>query len=257
MFFHLFVSIVLGAIFGSFSTFLGFRIFNENKEINLTGKRSICCNCKHVLNFFDLIPILSFICLRGKCRYCKKPIPIWHFLAEIFMVCSFVFATLYTKDINKQTTLIWLICFCLITQSIIDYRTMMSSDIIHFITFISSIFLSYLIGYSKYQIIITPIVILFIFILLSYIMKKILKKDCIGFGDVKLFVALSPLLTIEKLPIFFGLSGFFGILFYFLLIFYYKNKQQNNDKINDKTKEINSFPFIPSIFFAFLLAFYF
>ena len=40
--------------------------------------RSICPNCKHNLSFLDLIPVLSFIFLGAKCRYCKKPIP-WRY----------------------------------------------------------------------------------------------------------------------------------------------------------------------------------
>ena len=246
---HIIISILFGAIFGSFSTFVGFRIFNEDKEINILGKRSICCNCKHELNILDLIPVVSFLALKGKCRYCNEKIPYWHFLAEIFMIISFISATIYFEGINQKTTLIWMISWCLITQSIIDFRTMMSSDIIHIITFICSILLSYLSGFSQKHIIIAPFCILTIFILLAIISKKILKKDCIGFGDIKLFVILSPLFQIEKMPMFFGLCGFFGICFYILMI--YLNKKYN------QTFETKQFPFIPSIFIAFLLAFYF
>ena len=45
--------------------------------------RSICPNCKHNLSFLDLIPVLSFIFLGAKCRYCKKPIPCRYFIVEM------------------------------------------------------------------------------------------------------------------------------------------------------------------------------
>ena len=45
--------------------------------------RSICPNCKHNLSFLDLIPVLSFIFLGAKCRYCKKPIPWRYFIVEM------------------------------------------------------------------------------------------------------------------------------------------------------------------------------
>lgn len=252
--YNLAISIILGAIFGSFSTFVGFRLFNDNKKINLKSQRSICCNCGHTLHFLDLIPIISFCILNRKCRYCHEKIPIWHFLAEIFMTLSFVSATIFIGDINEKTTLLWLIYFCLITQSIIDYRVMMSSDVIHIITFVASIILSYMLNNSKYQIILMPCLMFSMFLLISFLMKKILKKDCLGFGDIKLFVSLSPLLSIEKIPIFFGLCGFFGICSYYICN--HINKKKYN-RINQNYIKNNTFPFIPAIFFAFLLAFYF
>ena len=74
---------IIGLIFGSFATFVGFRLFND--EVSITGKRSVCCKCKHKLAFFDLIPFFSFLFLKGRCRYCREKIPFWHFVAEVLM----------------------------------------------------------------------------------------------------------------------------------------------------------------------------
>ena len=54
---------------GSFANCIGFRLFNDN--IKITKSRSVCFNCFHKLNVLDLIPIISYIFLKGKCRYCK------------------------------------------------------------------------------------------------------------------------------------------------------------------------------------------
>lgn len=254
----LFLSVIFGAIFGSFSTFFGYRLFNENKDINLFGARSICCNCNHELSWKDLIPILSFIFLKGQCRYCKNNIPVWHFLAEIFMILSFVTAVKYFGGINEKTIFMWIICFCLITQSIIDLRIMLSSDVLHIIEFFSVIFLSYRIGISFSYIFLSYISMILFFFILIIFMKKIYKKDCIGFGDIKLFVILSPLLFYEKIPLFFCLCGIFGIISYFIATLSRQKRKLTffNQKLL-KVKNDNPFPFIPAIFFAFLLAFYF
>lgn len=57
---------------------------------NIKDDRSVCLHCGHKLGFFDLIPILSWVALRGKCRYCKKPIGNMEPLIEVGMAAFFV-----------------------------------------------------------------------------------------------------------------------------------------------------------------------
>ena len=56
----------LGVIFGSFLNALLFR-FNTGKGM---GGRSRCMRCNHALSALDLVPLISYLCLRGRCRYC-------------------------------------------------------------------------------------------------------------------------------------------------------------------------------------------
>lgn len=79
MFFSFFI-FVFGLIIGSFLNCLIYRL--ERKEGFLKG-RSYCPHCRHVLGWQDLIPVLSFFILRGKCRYCKQPISWQYPLVEI------------------------------------------------------------------------------------------------------------------------------------------------------------------------------
>lgn len=55
----------------------------------LTG-RSRCDNCGYTLKWYDLIPIFSYIALRGKCRKCKEKISSSHFVSELMMGASFL-----------------------------------------------------------------------------------------------------------------------------------------------------------------------
>jgi len=64
--------IVLGLLFGSFINALVWRL-HEKKD--WVSDRSECPNCHHKLAALDLVPVLSWVFLRGKCRYCHKPIP--------------------------------------------------------------------------------------------------------------------------------------------------------------------------------------
>lgn len=63
--------ILLGLCFGSFVNALVWRL---HKKRNFVTERSECTHCHHVLAWNDLIPVVSWLSLRGKCRYCKKPI---------------------------------------------------------------------------------------------------------------------------------------------------------------------------------------
>lgn len=62
---------LVGAALGSF---VGAMTWRLHEKKNFVNDRSICEHCKHVLNWYDLLPIASWFMLRGKCRYCHKSI---------------------------------------------------------------------------------------------------------------------------------------------------------------------------------------
>jgi len=71
---------IFGLVVGSFLNCLIYRL--EVGEGFLKG-RSFCPYCRHILSWQDLIPLLSFLILRGKCRYCQKSISWQYPLVEI------------------------------------------------------------------------------------------------------------------------------------------------------------------------------
>lgn len=75
-----FALFIFGLIIGSFLNAIIYRL--EKSESALKG-RSYCPHCKHILSWQDLIPILSFTLLKGKCRYCKKKISVQYPLVEV------------------------------------------------------------------------------------------------------------------------------------------------------------------------------
>ena len=76
----LIIIFLLGLVIGSFLNVVIYRLWQ--KKSFLKG-RSFCPHCQHRLAWKDLIPILSFLILRGKCRYCGKKISIQYPLVEI------------------------------------------------------------------------------------------------------------------------------------------------------------------------------
>ena len=79
LFFYLII-FIFGLVVGSFLNCVIYRL-EKNKSF-LKG-RSFCPYCKHVLKSQDLIPVFSFLILKGKCRYCRKHISWQYPLVEI------------------------------------------------------------------------------------------------------------------------------------------------------------------------------
>jgi leader peptidase (prepilin peptidase)/N-methyltransferase len=100
----------IGTVFGSFFTLAVSRIPIGQ---DITHERSYCPNCNHKLSFLDMIPILSYIFLGGKCRYCKQKIRIRYLILEVFSGIVFVlFAisikfSMYNLSVNNMTYLIF------------------------------------------------------------------------------------------------------------------------------------------------------
>lgn len=61
---------------------------------SLTSDRSVCLNCGHLLAWYDLIPIVSWISLKGKCRYCHSKIGLTEISSEIGLALVFLFSYL-------------------------------------------------------------------------------------------------------------------------------------------------------------------
>lgn len=108
-----------GIIIGSFTNVLICRI--PRKE-NFVKVRSHCENCGYQLQWFDLIPVVSYVCLGGRCRKCKAKISVQHLLIEVLNGLLYVvlFAVL---GFSIQAILYCLMTSALIGLSFIDFKT--------------------------------------------------------------------------------------------------------------------------------------
>lgn len=99
----------LGSVIGSFLTVVIDRL--PQGKTFFRG-RSQCDHCKHALSLSDLFPLLSYLFLKGKCRYCKKEISPHHFYQEIAVGLLFVIvylATISTATLFTVVTLLELV----------------------------------------------------------------------------------------------------------------------------------------------------
>lgn len=81
---------VLGAVFGSFACCQAWRWRYHVVNKKDLGQWSVCMHCKKRIKWYDNIPIVSWLLLRGKCRNCHKPIGVADFLSEISLAVAFL-----------------------------------------------------------------------------------------------------------------------------------------------------------------------
>lgn len=81
---------VLGAVFGSFACCQAWRWHYQVKKKQNLGQWSVCMHCKKRIKWYDNIPIVSWLVLRGKCRNCGKKIGVADFLSEISLAVAFL-----------------------------------------------------------------------------------------------------------------------------------------------------------------------
>ena len=81
---------LIGAVLGSFYNVLGSRI---PKGESIVKPRSHCEKCGHILKWYELIPVFSFLFLRGRCSKCKVKLSWLYPFSEVF--CGILFAISY------------------------------------------------------------------------------------------------------------------------------------------------------------------
>ena len=134
------ITFIFGLVLGSFYTVVGERM-PEGKSI--ITPPSHCPNCGHVLKFYELIPVFSFIFLRGKCSKCKSKIPVLSTLMELLTGILFLIAFLvFGISIKFFIALVFISMLIIIIVS--DIRYMLIDDevliIASILIFILSIF---------------------------------------------------------------------------------------------------------------------
>ena len=99
---------VVGACFGSFLCCQARRLKRKTKGQKSLGPRSVCLSCKKPIKWHDNIPIISWLCLKGKCRSCHHKIGSLEILSELGLGAAFLLIGT-TIDPLTATCLDWLI----------------------------------------------------------------------------------------------------------------------------------------------------
>ena len=161
-----------GIICGSFANVCIYRL-PKNKSI-VTG-RSSCPNCKKKIIWYDNIPLLSFILLKSKCRFCKKLINSQYFIVELITAISFV-SIYYFFGLTLAALLLSILSIFFIIIFFIDLKHFIIPNELTFPLMIMGFFKSF-----------DPNLIIWLII---FFYKKVRKKEGMGLGDAKLLAVV-------------------------------------------------------------------
>lgn len=115
-----YISIFLfGIVIGSF---LNVCIYRIPKKEDIVKVRSHCMGCGYQLAWYDLIPLFSYLFLRGRCRKCKTKLSVQYPLIEAVNGSLYVLIVL-VNGVNVESLLYCLLTSALIVLSVIDFRT--------------------------------------------------------------------------------------------------------------------------------------
>lgn len=221
--FNILIVFLGGLIIGSFLNVCIFRIVEEE---SIVFPASHCKVCNTKLKAKDLIPIFSFLSLRGKCRYCKEKISVQYPLVELFT--AILFMILYLKfGVSLEFFKFITFTAILLVIGIIDYKTQ----------------------YIYFEVILTGLIFGILFLIMSFLLEgNIELKDIIlsavipslflavivlitngmGWGDVELVFIIGVFLEfkLNLLALFISiiLAGLYAI---YLLLFKEKDKKQS------------------------------
>lgn len=207
--------VILGLCMGSALNCLAWRIANKK---SWTKGKSICPSCRHELHTRDLIPLLSYIFSKGKCRYCGEKISPRYPLTELGLAVIFVAVflrygfTLYTLDIMVLAS-------CLFTLSLIDLDTMTIPDRFLIIPAVCQLVYAYYYGgfASVWYALWHGLVLGGAVLLISLFMDKVLKKESMGGGDIKLLFVLGLFLDLPECLLLLVFSCVLGLVIALLL----------------------------------------
>ena len=190
---------IIGTCFGSFISCMAHRYITHTSVLG----RSHCDYCDHTLHVLDLIPILSYILLKGQCRYCHHKLDKRLLVHEL--TAGFLFILFYIHDglsILYLSHIAVLTCFYII--SIIDLHLYEIPDTY----LIISLLCSFKIIFLKESLLFILFLILFV-----YLFYKVSGKEGLGGGDINMLGVCSLSLGIYQTLCILSIACFLGIIF--------------------------------------------
>lgn len=228
---------VLGLVMGSALNCLAMRIVAGERWSG--NSRSACPKCGHTLSALELIPLVSWLIQGGKCRHCKAPISIRYPLTEATLAAVFV-AMLLKFGLTAELLSALVFAGCLLCLSLVDLDTQIIPD--RFILIPIAVRAAQLLFTGGFSALLGASVPGFIIagavLLLSLIMDKVLKKDTMGGGDIKLLFVIGLYLTLPECLLMVMLSCVIGIVMAAILM-----------RVDSET----AFPFGPALSIAAVL----
>jgi len=219
------LSFIFGTIIGSF---LNVCIYRLPREESIAYPGSHCISCNEPISFYNNIPILSYLFLKGKCSKCNSEISLRYPLVEVITGLLFV-ATVWSFGLSIQTLFYLIFISSLIAITFIDFKHMIIPNVITYPGIIVGILYNTLrtdwnyslelignfnLGMQNFFSLLSEVPLLDsifgvvlgggLLLLVAYSYEVIKKRQGMGMGDVKLLAMIGA---------FFGWEGVLFVIF--------------------------------------------
>ena len=212
---YIIVIFIFGLIIGSFLNVVGYRLPNN---ISIINPPSHCPKCNNKIKWYDLIPILSFIILLGKCRKCKQNISIMYPIFELITGLLFIYSYLvFGLSLELLISLIFISSLVVITISDLKYMEIPDQIFVFSIPIIIIIKILILFNLhnitilSMVNILLDIVISLILMLLLKLLGDKLFKKESLGGGDIKLMMLIGLIVGYKLSIIVIFLAAFLAL----------------------------------------------
>ncbi len=199
----------LGACFGSFINVISYRM--PRKKSFIKG-RSYCESCGQMIYWFDLLPLVSYLLLKGRCRYCHQKISILHPLSE-FISGGLLLLCFNQNSFSLHTLVLFFSLLDLLVIAIIDLKTMVIyRSTLLFLVIMVCIY-RMLTGFVLSDLILGMVIVSGIMVLINLFVVSF------GNGDIELMIVVGILLGLKNNILAFVISILIGgIISVYLLL---------------------------------------
>jgi len=194
-------------------------------KISLSKPDSTCPNCDHKIRYYENIPLLSWLLLKGKCSQCTNKISARYPLIEI---STMLLSLIVAQHFGATLTTFWvlLLTWCLITLTMIDFDHMLLPDQIT----LPLLWLGLLININSTFVPLTDAVIgaavgYMSLFSIFWLFKLLTGKEGMGFGDFKLFAVFGAWIGWQLLPLLILMASVVGAIVGISLMLF-KNHQR-------------------------------
>ena len=204
---------IFGAIVGSF---LNVCIYRMPRDLSIVLPRSFCPHCKAKIPWYENIPLVSYLLLRGKCFRCRRPISIRYFLVEL--TTAAIACLLWRRyGLSAEFVASAVFFIMIIVATMTDFETGLIPDQITIPGMLLGLALS-VTGHGHfdqglwYQKLIASTAGLVagggVLLLIGWFGKLVFRKDSMGGGDVKLLAMIGAFVGVTKVGLVFLLAPF-------------------------------------------------
>lgn len=258
IFFYIII-FIMGITFGSFYTLAVYRI---PKGQDIVHTHSYCPKCNHKLNLLDLIPVFSYVFLKGKCRYCKQKIRPRYLILELISGLFFVILayllnlSIYSLNTIKIANAIFLVLyftFIVLIAGIEKETNKINKPVLMYGIIISIIYIIYLYimgETSIYRYVIYLVCFFLLLIINTIILKKRAKDNYIT--SILIILIIMSIFTGEYITICTIIITLLAIVITILLK---KLTERKNTKTDNNSLNINTSLYlgISNIIYLFIL----